>query len=190
MTIMDVAQQPYGISVKTTDCTAQNESGAALAVGDLVLFDSVGLGDVSGAVKGDSIDPADANYYYGIVRHTPDKSTGTAAEDAVNGIVGWGCYGIALEAIADGASGRFRVQGYVQANVMVDEGGISGAGTVGTLLGATEATTLQHEVLHSTADCTGGTKVLAICLEVPTDIIVEENLWVLFDGINGFGVMA
>ena len=165
MVATSTAQGPLGVQLDRLVVKARNDKGGAITAGDLVQF---------GNTSGISVDPSDVNWFLGVV---------IAPVALYNS---YGIFGIAQEDIASGETGEVLVRGYAQANVIEDNGGTPGAGAVGTKLSPAGGANL--DVLSGPNDAGAGDKVVAIGLEAVADITVEEKVWVLFEGLHGFGV--
>jgi hypothetical protein len=89
-------------------------------------------------------------------------------------------FGVALEDISSGSKGQFRLKGRVEA-----KGGDTAA--IGTPLTCDAAGALHTATLNPPADADGGLRVIAVsAFQALTDGALHP---VLFDGINGFGIV-
>ena len=89
-------------------------------------------------------------------------------------------FGVALEDIASGSKGQFRLKGRVEA-----KGGDTAA--IGTPLTCDAAGALHTATLNPPADADGGLRVIAVSA---FQALTNGGLHpVLFDGINGFGIV-
>jgi hypothetical protein len=153
-----------GLFFANEDTVVWNRTGAATAVGDLVMFD---IADTQAETDTTLTEGSDSSTFGNVIQPT------TAGIGAVGGHGGY-FFGIALEAVADNAKCKVRIRGIVPANLS------SAAVTIGSMLvGANAASTLVA------ASTTAGVKRLAIAREANGS--AAGTFSVLFDGINGFG---
>jgi len=140
--------------------TATNRSGNTTGVGEVVMFDlAQSAGEVDNATPGSSDSDGNNSGYNCYI----DPAIGSPSTKHY-------FYGIALESIANDASGRICVSGRVSANV----DGSTGVGAA--LVPAADG---QLDLAAGTADC----KVVAIAEEADASNVAM----VIFDGIHGFG---
>ena len=149
-----------GLFPQTIIIEATNRSGGALVIGDVVQLDmGQSATEVDNARPGSSDTDGNNSAYNNVI-------------DPATADLDGGLYGVALEAIADNASGQIQMRGIV-ASVNV-----AGATVAGDYLIGTNASNQL-----SVATGTGGEKIIAIAHEADTANIAE----CLFDGIHGFG---
>jgi len=141
-------------------CQATNRSGAATGAGEVVMFDlAQSATEVDNGTPGSS--DSDGNNS-GYNNYIDPAITSPAVKHYI--------YGIALEAIADNATGPVLVKGRVVAAV-------AAATVAGTALVANADG--EMDVTAGTADA----KVIAIAEEADVSNLAS----VLFDGVHGFG---
>lgn len=110
-----------------------------------------------------------------------DAADVAVVADAEVGLAGdFKFFGVALEDISSGSKGQFRLKGRVEAL-----GG--GSVAIGTPLTCDAAGALHAATLNPPADADGGLRVIAVsAFQEVTDGALHP---VLFDGINGFGIV-
>lgn len=148
-----------GVQFETIDRQVMNRTGATRAVGDVVRLDNL----VSPQAETTSSE-------YGL-----DSSRYSNAVLPTTAGLKWGLYGIVLEAAADNAKMRVRLQGRVKANVV---------GTDATAIGEPLFAANTADTL--TSDVTADSKVLGFA-EVVTAGATEQQIDILFFGIGMIG---
>lgn len=154
-----------GLFFANEDCVVWNRTGAATAVGDIVMFD---IADTQTETTTTLTEGDDASPYANVIQPTT-AGIGVLGAGAHTGYF----FGVAMDVAADNAKCKVRVRGIVPAR----------CDTSAILLGSTLHCTNASSAL--TLAATAGFKRLAIAREATGGN--AGNYSVLFDGINGFG---
>lgn len=166
-----------GVSFGEITVTAINNSGTAIAAGDVVVFDVSGTGTVT---------PTSGSPYNSLYSLDYVTDVGTGATNVATN----GPSAIALEAVAAGARGSFMVRGRCEAAVQYSDAASTGAIAAGAGVSLPQFGTADKTALYGVGEVTATTQrtvVCAITLEEIADDAVREVVWVQFDGIRGFG---
>jgi hypothetical protein len=168
--IATIAAPGWGLQTAAVDFAVTNRSGDR-AVGDLVMLD-VGSSDAATTTFAEG---AEAGAFANVILPA-EAATGSANAFALQ----WGIFGVVVReleggGLLDNTKMIVRFRGTVQANV---------SGAAQTLAGEPLIAVGAQD--HLDADAVAAEKVLGITLEATVDG-TEELVWVLFDGISGFG---
>lgn len=157
-----------GLDFETQDATLINRTGGALVAGDIVAlnldFAATSGQAMVGLDPGTNTDGAGGYVFGAAIAVTTENATRIL--------------GVALDSVADNASGRFRFKGVVKVN---QNGANAGEFLYGTNAQKYATPVTLTEILALTTQV----KLTGISLEASTGAQVKLALW---DGVNGFSM--
>ena len=169
-----------GVSFSTISVVATNRAGSTKVAGDNVVFNLATATPITNDGLTASSEPGAEGYYL-------SNFSGLGAGDQRSGF-----YGVVMETIPDMGKGRVLIKGVIQAKVIVNGGATSitrGSGCV-----PVAANVGYLDARGGTNSATVSRRIIAVTLEdyaassiTPTSI---QGIYVLFDGMNGFGGTA
>ena len=179
--LLEPAMDPgTGVSFASISVVAANRSGSTRVPGDLVVFTLQNSSDITSDGFTATSDPGQPGYY--LASFVAPAAADTRCQ----------YYGIVQDTVADLGTARVLVKGMTQAKVINN----SGATSIGAGLGcvAISSNAYYLDARGGNNSATASRKILAITLEdysassiTPTSI---KGIYVLFDGLNGFGGTA
>lgn len=169
-----------GVSFASISVVATNRSGSARVPGDVVCFCLQNSPPISSDGVTISMDPGAEGYY--LSNFTAPSAADTRCQ----------YYGVLQDSLADMEKGRVLVKGITQAKVIDNSGATSIGAGLGCVTISTNAYYLDARGGNNSA--TAPRKIMAITLEdyAASSITATsiKGIYVLFDGINGFGGTA
>lgn len=179
--LLEPAMDPgTGVSFSSISVVAANRSNSTRVPGDLVVFMLQNNTEITNDGFTATSDPGQPGYY--LASFTAPAAADTRCQ----------YFGIVQDTIENLATGRVLVKGVTQAKVIDN----SGATSIGAGLGCVAINTNAYylDARGGNNSATASRKILAITLEDYSASSITatsiRGIYVLFDGLNGFGGTA